>query len=281
MIEKMVFAAGASDSSMEVIRCMKSMRKLGIKKCLLLQCYSPGEEASAIGGIVGEIYEENLARQKELLEEQGYEVETRIVKGSLENEVNDIAEKENADIIVTKATNRSLIGDAVFKGLAYEVLHKSEKPVMLVRANFKTDTYIQCDIINYIIFPTDFSENAAKAFGALKSLAPCHGTKITLVHVQDTTRMDSELLQKLDEMNEEDFSKLMDMKKELEEAGARDVEIQVVQGVTTTVLMNMAADEGVSLMIMGSQGLGFVKELYLGSVSHYMARHSASSVMLV
>ena len=45
--------------------------------------------------------------------------------------------------------------------------------------------------------------------------------------------------------------------------------------------MNMAADEGVSLMIMGSQGLGFVKELYLGSVSHYMARHSASSVMLV
>ena len=50
MIEKMVFAAGASDSSMEVIRCMKSMRKLGIKKCLLLQCYSPGEEASAIGG---------------------------------------------------------------------------------------------------------------------------------------------------------------------------------------------------------------------------------------
>ena len=78
MIEKMVFAAGASDSSMEVIRCMKSIRKLGIKKCLLLQCYSPGEEASAIGGIVGEIYEENLARQKELLEEQGYECLTFI-----------------------------------------------------------------------------------------------------------------------------------------------------------------------------------------------------------
>lgn len=39
------------------------------------------------------------------------------MKGSLENEVNDIAEKENADIIVTKATNRSLIGEAVFKGL--------------------------------------------------------------------------------------------------------------------------------------------------------------------
>lgn len=281
MVEKIIFASGASDTSMEVIRCMKSVRKLGIKKCLLLQCYSSGEEASSIGGIVEEIYNENLERQKELLIDQGFEVETRIVKGSIENEINEIAQKENADMIVTKATNRSLIGEAVFKGLAYEVLHNSKKPVMLVRANNKDDADVECDIMEHIMFPTDFSQNAKKAFEVLKILAPCEGTKITLVHVQDPTRMDLERLQILDKMNKEDFAKLMDMKRELEGNGAKNVGVQVVQGIPTTEIMNLIADKEVSLIIMGTQGLGFVKELYLGSVSHYLARHAVSSVLLV
>ena len=93
--------------------------------------------------------------------------------------------------------------------------------------------------------------------------------------------MDLERLQILDKMNKEDFAKLMDMKRELEGNGAKNVGVQVVQGIPTTEIMNLIADKEVSLIIMGTQGLGFVKELYLGSVSHYLARHAVSSVLLV
>lgn len=37
-----------------------------------------------------------------------------------------------------------------------------KKPVMLVRANFKADADIECDIMNHIMFPTDFSEKCIK-----------------------------------------------------------------------------------------------------------------------
>jgi hypothetical protein len=35
------------------------------------------------------------------------------------------------------------------------------------------------------------------------------------------------------------------------------------------------------LVVMGSQGRGFVKELFLGSVSHNVARHSDAAVLLI
>jgi nucleotide-binding universal stress UspA family protein len=37
----------------------------------------------------------------------------------------------------------------------------------------------------------------------------------------------------------------------------------------------------VSLVVMGSQGRGFVPELFLGSVSHNVARHGDASVLLI
>ena len=43
----------------------------------------------------------------------------------------------------------------------------------------------------------------------------------------------------------------------------------------------MITEKVIRLVVMGSQGHGFIKELFLGSVSHGVARLSDASVLLV
>jgi len=40
-------------------------------------------------------------------------------------------------------------------------------------------------------------------------------------------------------------------------------------------------DRDVQLTVMGSQGRGYVSDLFLGSVSHNVARQSVASVLLI
>jgi nucleotide-binding universal stress UspA family protein len=46
-------------------------------------------------------------------------------------------------------------------------------------------------------------------------------------------------------------------------------------------IMRVIQQSNVHLVVMGSQGRGFVEELFLGSVSHNVARHSRAPVLLI
>jgi len=45
--------------------------------------------------------------------------------------------------------------------------------------------------------------------------------------------------------------------------------------------LKVIREQEVSLVVMGTQGRGFIEELYLGSVSHNIGRLAESSVLLV
>jgi nucleotide-binding universal stress UspA family protein len=105
--------------------------------------------------------------------------------------------------------------------------------------------------------------------------------KVTLVHVQDKSRIDRHLSHRLEEFNEIDTNRLQEIKKVLLDEGAVDVEIQLLYGSPSAEIIRLVHEQKIPLVVMGSQGRGFVKELYLGSVSHNMSRHSSASVLLV
>jgi len=113
-------------------RYLESMKKLGSKKILLLQCSDPGEVHTEIKDYITKVYEGNLI-QKKVLSAMGFNVEIRIVPGFLEDEANRIATLEDYSVIVVETPLRSLLGDVFFGGPAFEVVYHAVKPVLLVR----------------------------------------------------------------------------------------------------------------------------------------------------
>jgi len=59
------------------------------------------------------------------------------------------------------------------------------------------------------------------------------------------------------------------------------VETILSYGSPSVEILNTVHERNTQLIVMGSQGRGFVKEFFLGSVSHNIARHSAASVLLI
>lgn len=286
MFKKVIVATDLSPASYALIKCLGNLKPLGTEQCLLLQCLSVQETASIALSYTASVLEESLKKQKETLESFGFKVETRIVPGVVKNEINRIALNEDYSVIVTGAQKQSAASEAFFRGLAYDLIHHAKRPVLLLRL-IETEEGASCsrnlDLKgkSHIIFPTDFSENADYAFSFLTQIVESGPKKITLLHVQDQAKITPYLLDKLDDFNELDFQRLDKLKQALIEKGAEDVEILVKLGSPSKEIIEYANNSSAELIVMGSQGRGFVKELFLGSVSHNIARNADCSVLLI
>lgn len=71
------------------------------------------------------------------------------------------------------------------------------------------------------------------------------------------------------------------MAKELEDNGVEEILYKVFVGNPTKKLLDVIKTDDISLVVMGSQGQGMIEDLFLGSTSHNIARHSETSVLLV
>jgi len=136
------------------------------------------------------------------------------------------------------------------------------------------------DFRKRILYPTDFSDTSHRAFTYLEKLVECGAKKITLLHVQDKTKIDKHLKDKLEEFNRIDTERLEMYKKVLLEKGAEDVQIKIPYGIPTKEILEEAKKD-YSLIVMGSQGRGFIEEIFVGSVSHNVVRNANISVLLV
>lgn len=104
---------------------------------------------------------------------------------------------------------------------------------------------------------------------------------ITLFRVQDKARIDPHLTHRLLEFNEIDRARLDQMKATLSAKGKARIETELSHGSPFAEIVRMVKERDVRLVLTGSQGRGFVKELFLGSVSHNVVRHSDVSTLLI
>ncbi|KAF1085252.1 Universal stress protein [Sporotomaculum syntrophicum] len=171
--------------------------------------------------------------------------------------------------------------------MASEVIHYAQKPVLLVRLGEDTKKDAAAKQIasfglsDHILFPTDFSKNADQAFQYLSKLASVGVKQITLLHVQDQTRIKKYLEDRLEEFNQIDLERLQNLKKLLEEIPGIEVHTAIKYGHLVVEILKVIQESNVQLVLMGSQGRGFVKELFLGSVSHNIVRQADASVLLI
>ena len=288
MFHRFIVATDLSPASFAIVSCIGGLKALGARKCLLLQCLSClGGQFGGIGlkngflGVHARRTETNLGRRR-VCDIHSHRSRIR------QDEIDRIAEDQDYSLIVVGSRGQSLVGEALLGGVAYAVMLSAKRPVLLVKDRNERQTRVRhafrgalCDFGKHILFPTDFSEHADHAFSHLKDIVSRGVDRVTLFHVQDETRIDSELIHRLGEFNEIDRGRLEQMKAELENLRNVQIEIDLAYGAPIQEILRLIREKDVQIVVMGSQGRGFIKEIFLGSVSHSVARLSPVSVLLI
>ncbi|MGR8941664.1 MAG: universal stress protein [Gammaproteobacteria bacterium] len=282
MFSRIIVGTSLSDVSSKTLCCLKGLRQAGAKEVVLAHAMNIRDVGSLYSQL-RRLAEPLLVEQKKILEQMGFATEIEVLLGFPAYEINRLAREKNASLIAVHMTSESLIDDAFVGGVAYEVIQHAEKPVLVMKA--KT-AHGQCElvceeILSHVIHPTDFSDNAERAFAYVEKLVESGCKQVTLLHVQEKERIETYLKDRLDEFNQIDRARLERLKQRLLDKGATDVRIEIPYGSATHEILRTVAENGYSLIVMGSQGLGFISEVFLGSVSHNIVRKAPVPVLLI
>lgn len=292
MFSKIIVATDLSAASELVIGCLDRFYQLGTREVLLLQCIRPFEAASLAYTESADKMQRLLKEQESKVSKQGFVTKCQVVFGSVHKEVNRIAREGNFSVIVIGSHGQTLAKDILLGSAATEIIQSATKPVLIIRVEITTGPDGQnsschlssaCqDVYNSVLYPTDFSANADSAFRYVEKLAVSGTKQITLLHIQDAVKLEKASPKEFDYYNGIDMERLEKMKNRLLSL-KKDVTVNLVisTGKPSLEILKQADEIEPSLIVMGSQGRGYIKELFMGSVSHSISRHAKTSVLLV
>ncbi len=285
MFSKMLVATDLSQTSDRVVCALEKLKQLGTREACLVHVFNI-RDVGPLADRLMELAKPSFERQKKMLEDMGYQVTAKMVLGLPQIEINRLADDHNCSLVVVGASTSSIVGEIFLGGVASAVLHSATRPTLLLRLQVKDRKEEPCDVfpcdpLEHVLFPTDFSDNAEHAFAYVRKIASCGAKRITLLHVQDQGKIDPYIKERLEEFNRIDTSRLERLQKELKEAGAQRVELELLYGLPKKIILERIRRGDVSLVVMGSQGRGVLAEMLLGSVSHAVARHSPAPVLLI
>ena len=288
MIKRAIVATDLSQASDNMVKELGFLREFGVKELLLLQCPDYQEVASEVFPYVATVQTEAIEAQKKVLEELGFEVEARISPGNAKREINRIAFDEDFPLVVVGSQGRSLVGGAFLGGVAYEVMLGARKPLLIVRLTVDENRVLKVIGIakegtaSHILYATDFSAGAQEAIHYIKNLISGGNVKeLTLVHVQDRSRIEPHLVERVEEFNKVDKQRLETLKKQFMGTNNLKIHLKLVYGNPHTEIIREIEDSKATMVVMGTQGRGFIRELFVGSVSQYVARKSEVPVLLI
>ncbi len=287
MFKKILIASDLSPVSDSVITCMKGFKSLGVEEVILF--YALGiRHIDSLKYLIKDAVEPALIKQQNTIKSEGFNTTLEIAPGIPSEEIKRVAKEKNVSLIVVGSHGESAASHLLFRigKVTSEVLHSHEKPLLLIRTKVTEVNGEKCvapscvDFKEKILYATDFSDTAQRAFDYAERIVEDGCKNVTLLHVQDKTKIDTHLKEKLEEFNRIDIERLEMLKERLVKKGATNVEIKIPYGNPTQEILNESKN-GYTLIVMGSQGRGFIKELFLGSVSHNVARSADMSVLLM
>lgn len=285
MFSKMLVATDLSEASERAICALGNLKHLGTREALLVHVFNIRDVGSLADRLM-ELAKPSFERQQKTLADLGYAVTAKMVLGLPQIEINRQADEHDCSLIVVGSTGSTMTGEVLLGGVASAVIHNATRPVLLLRLRLKEKKgepcpAYPCDPLEHVLFPTDFSDNAEHAFTYVSKIASCGAKRVTLLHVQDQGRIDRHLKERLAEFNRIDTDRLERLQRELKNAGAQNVELELPYGSPKKEILERIRKGDISLVVMGSQGRGFIGEMLLGSVSHAVARKSLAPVLLV
>jgi nucleotide-binding universal stress UspA family protein len=287
MLAHVVVATDASDVSDSLVACAGDLRRVGSTLAVLAHVFDPHE----VGGLYESLREgirPRLEAQERSLRERGFDVVVKTPLGFPSYELNRLADEYKSSLIVVGSATHSLAGEALLGSTACSILRNARLPVLLLRLTAARDAEgrercrAACsDLFRHVLFATDFSAAASRALDHLEHVVRHRRSRVALLHVQDKARIEPHLAHRLEEFNRVDAERLAEIASRLRSAGAAAVEAEVLYGSPAALILERAEDPRLSLLVAGSQGRGFVAELFLGGVAHALAHAAPLPVLFV
>ena len=137
-----------------------------------------------------------------------------------------------------------------------------------------------------ILFPTDFSDVSQKAVKYIKQLKGAGAQEVIVLHVIDEkellvlSRVPDQYLQITAQMEKEIAKEMAAIEADMTAEGFR-VKLKVKTGKPFTEIMMTAADEKVSIIVVGSHGRSNIEEMLMGSVSENVIRHAKVPLLVI
>jgi universal stress protein A len=140
--------------------------------------------------------------------------------------------------------------------------------------------------IKKILYPTDFSESAEKAFDYALFLAESHGAELTLLHVVDQLHgfthyeilslTPMEIVERIVKRAHENLQALVERAK-----GTAAATETVREGNTWDAICKTAIEENADIIVMASQGRTGLSHALIGSIAESVVRHASCPVLVV
>lgn len=283
---KILIASDASEASDRVLDCVKNLYAVGSREALLVHVVN----VQNVGGLyltLRQAIAPKLEAQQRVLAAAGFATQVEIPLGIPFYEINRLVDEHACSVIVTGSHGESLLKEMWLGSTACSILHNARVPVLLVRIEITAEDgperchAVCADFFGHVLFPTDFSDTAERAFQHLDHLVREAHSAVTLLHVQDAAKLGTHLHERLEEFNAVDSGRLERLRDRLLASGARSVDIELPYGSTISILLERARSSAFTLIVMGTQGRGFIPEIFLGSVAHNIARYAPLPVLFV
>jgi nucleotide-binding universal stress UspA family protein len=286
MFETIVLATDLSPAWSEIVACGGEFKALGCSRIILTNVivtrFLVGLEERLRADV-----RPKLEAQQRHLQAQGLQVEVEMPIGLPAYSLNDVACRYGADLIVLGSHGTALWREAVLGCFTCAVVHHARYPILLVNVRVKKDqktdvSPLHCaSLLRHVLYPTDFSGIGARAGEFLESLAGKGIGQVTLLNALDVSA---------EELHPPGFEaiatgaareQLAQWQQRLLKAGIPVVQDRFNPGHPLPAILQVLESQDISLIVMGTQGKGFIQELFLGSVAHNVSRLANCPVLLV
>ncbi|WP_247007099.1 universal stress protein [Halorientalis litorea] len=263
--------SAASEAAIENETCLNCLGRIGVETFHLVTVIPSNVHAGMPGMNFEERRQRGLDRYRRVIEDAGFEVETHVVRGTPHRRINGIAEAVRADLTLVGSRGQSPLENRVIGSTARNLARTTVVPLVVNRVERADDDpeVLREHLFQRILYATDFSENAERAFDAFSYLR--HATEeATLVHVESPKEPPAA------DTREE----LADLADTLEQWDI-ETETRVGQGDPADEILAVEDEVTPSTVLLGSRGQSRLRRLLLGSVSEEIVARAAGNVFLV
>lgn len=283
MFDKAVVCTDLTSDSDLLVSCAGGLRVLGVREAVLTHVVDIFRDP---GGLLlsSPEAEDAFERQLTMLEDSGYAVHIEAPLGLPAFSLEEVRKRHAASLIVVGTHGRGMLDEPFSGSTSSDLVQLSETPLFVASLSATSSSAasaVVCgQVLGKVLYCTDFSQTAARAFTHLESLARLGAREFVLMHVRDTEFSAGDSSDMPESFRRETV-RLSRMREALLDAGAGQVEIRVVYGCPAEELANRATSGEFTLIVMGSRGRRSERDGFLGGVSDRVVRDARTPLLLV
>jgi nucleotide-binding universal stress UspA family protein len=283
MFENIILATDLSPAWDDIVACAGELKALGCSRVILTHVLTLKFLTGMEGRLAAEAWPK-LERQARQLEAQGLKVSLEMPSGLPAYALQEVARCCGADLIVVGSPGQR---EGVLGSVSSAIVHHAATPILLFpmdpAENRPQGTCrLHCtELLRHLLFPADFSEISERALGYLERLSPKGVGRVTLLHALDVPLHEAYPPGYREWAEAAARDRLEQWQRRLTQAGLTRVEAVYDPGHPLPAILAAVKNEDISLIVMGTQGRGFIREIFLGSVAHNVCRLAPCPVLMI